>query len=234
MELKRILAKDSRRAIEEVSEQFGEDALVISSNKVNGQTEIIVAIDLEKNNVASKNKEETKNTDETFSDVLQQNLDASQQANAESQIHTKISANDWDREYLRAREIVDLVKTELSALRKEFKVNQQILKADTTLSLKDSLEPMSRFFEDTGLSLKLRALLFDNLNKCENLEDATVTAKRIIRENLPKKTSVGLNGTHLVVGNCGVGKTTATSELAKKSRRKEWNRANSYYQLQRF
>ena len=37
MELKRILAKDSRRAIEEVSEQFGEDALVISSNKVNGQ-----------------------------------------------------------------------------------------------------------------------------------------------------------------------------------------------------
>ena len=220
MELKRILAKDSRRAIEEVSEQFGEDALVISSNKVNGQTEIIVAIDLEKNNVASKNKEETKNTDETFSDVLQQNLDASQQANAESQIHTKISANDWDREYLRAREIVDLVKTELSALRKEFKVNQQILKADTTLSLKDSLEPMSRFFEDTGLSLKLRALLFDNLNKCENLEDATVTAKRIIRENLPKKTSVGLNGTHLVVGNCGVGKTTATSELAKKAAEK--------------
>ena len=34
MELKRILAKDSRRALEEVSQTFGDDALVISSGKV--------------------------------------------------------------------------------------------------------------------------------------------------------------------------------------------------------
>ena len=46
MELKRILAKDSRRALEKVSDEYGNDALVISSAKVNGQTEVIVAIDL--------------------------------------------------------------------------------------------------------------------------------------------------------------------------------------------
>ena len=50
MELKRILAKDSRRALEKVSDEYGDDALVISSAKVNGQTEVIVAIDLHSEN----------------------------------------------------------------------------------------------------------------------------------------------------------------------------------------
>jgi flagellar biosynthesis GTPase FlhF len=46
MELKRILAKDLRRATEKAVKLYGEDVLVISNAKVNGQHEVIVAVDL--------------------------------------------------------------------------------------------------------------------------------------------------------------------------------------------
>ena len=46
MELKRILARDTRAANEKAVALFGPDVLVISSSKVRGQTELIVAVDL--------------------------------------------------------------------------------------------------------------------------------------------------------------------------------------------
>ncbi len=52
MELKRILAKDSRRALEKVSDEYGNDALVISSAKVNGQTENSAQYEMIKRNIA--------------------------------------------------------------------------------------------------------------------------------------------------------------------------------------
>ena len=47
MELKRILAKDIRRATEKAVALYGNDVLVISSCQVRGQTELIVAVDIE-------------------------------------------------------------------------------------------------------------------------------------------------------------------------------------------
>jgi len=46
MELQRILARDTRTAMEKVFSLYGEDAMVVANNKIKGQTEIIVAIDL--------------------------------------------------------------------------------------------------------------------------------------------------------------------------------------------
>ena len=46
MELKRILAKDLRRATEKAVKLYGDDVLVISNAKVNGQVEVIVAVDV--------------------------------------------------------------------------------------------------------------------------------------------------------------------------------------------
>ena len=47
MELKRILGKDNRQAMEEVVRLYGPDALVVSGHKINGKFELIVAVDLE-------------------------------------------------------------------------------------------------------------------------------------------------------------------------------------------
>ena len=46
MELKRILARDLRAATEKAVSLYGTDALVVSHEQVNGQTEVIVAVDL--------------------------------------------------------------------------------------------------------------------------------------------------------------------------------------------
>lgn len=46
MELQRVLAHDTRKAMEKVYELYGEDAMVVSNKKAHNQTELIVAIDL--------------------------------------------------------------------------------------------------------------------------------------------------------------------------------------------
>jgi flagellar biosynthesis GTPase FlhF len=46
MELKRIIARDTRAANEKAVALYGPDVLVISSSKVRGQTELIVAVDI--------------------------------------------------------------------------------------------------------------------------------------------------------------------------------------------
>ena len=45
MELKRILARDTRSANEKAMQLYGNDVLVISTQQVGDQTELIVAID---------------------------------------------------------------------------------------------------------------------------------------------------------------------------------------------
>ena len=47
MELQRILAKDSRSAMEQVHTLYGKDALVVSNKRAKDKTELIVAVDLE-------------------------------------------------------------------------------------------------------------------------------------------------------------------------------------------
>ncbi len=49
MELQRILAKDSRSAMEQVHQKYGIDALVVSNKRANNKTELIIAIDFEDN-----------------------------------------------------------------------------------------------------------------------------------------------------------------------------------------
>ena len=47
MELKRIIARDSRTATEKAMSLYGPDVLVIANQSIDGQTELIVAIDIE-------------------------------------------------------------------------------------------------------------------------------------------------------------------------------------------
>nr|MDH4376794.1 hypothetical protein [Ramlibacter sp.] len=45
MELKRILAKDSRTAMDIANKRYGKDVLVVSSQSVGGQVELVVALE---------------------------------------------------------------------------------------------------------------------------------------------------------------------------------------------
>jgi len=56
MELKRILARDSRAANDKALQLYGPDVLVISSQRVDNQTELIVAIDTQEDALAAEPK----------------------------------------------------------------------------------------------------------------------------------------------------------------------------------
>ena len=60
MELKRFIADNSREALMQVKQQYGEDTLIISTNKVGKKTEVICAIEEPETNRESKNPYEDK------------------------------------------------------------------------------------------------------------------------------------------------------------------------------
>ena len=76
MELIRILAKDSRSATEEVLKKYGDDALIISNQRINGKNELIVAVDLEEanRNVNNKSSENYNEPAIDFADIFESKL----------------------------------------------------------------------------------------------------------------------------------------------------------------
>ena len=163
MELKRILAKDSRRALERVSDEYGNDALVISSAKVNGQTEVIVAIDLHSEN--STDSVETtdstkKETNQSFEKFLKQEIAADSKNGYIPKVsEDKLEKKAGDIEYIRMREIVDLIKLELASIRKEFSLSKKLNLTDGNLPISNEVTPLVSFFEESGMPSSLKALL---------------------------------------------------------------------------
>ena len=48
--LKRLIAEDSEEALQNVRTTYGEDALIVSTNKIGTKTEVICAVDLQPDN----------------------------------------------------------------------------------------------------------------------------------------------------------------------------------------
>ena len=88
MELKRILARDTRSATERAMSLYGPDVLIIANHRVGGQTELVVAVEMsapaahlhvfDNDNpfakVASAHKEPTMDFGASFGDHLGQAL----------------------------------------------------------------------------------------------------------------------------------------------------------------
>ncbi len=132
MELKRILAKDIRRATEKAVALYGQDVLFVSNSRVNGMTEVIVAVDVAPEPWTVTGE---RGDGERFGQVLQQSfksLDKGATASDEestdepedlplpsrkTDYHSgKRETEDSEssaqnaRDYIRGREIVDLVR----------------------------------------------------------------------------------------------------------------------------
>ena len=205
MELQRVLAADSRSAMERVVQLYGNDALVVSNKKAKDQTEIIVAIDLADKSAEALNELQAPRLEEpraalgtmpSFDDVMESQIfrstpdDAEQnklpddltaqlvdeftedtnilfkqelerQALIEQQTDNTRLAE--DRDNLKAREIVDLVKQELAVMRNEFKLAQQLDAWSGTHSVADEMRPLIEAFNETGMPIGLRALVTEPL-----------------------------------------------------------------------
>jgi flagellar biosynthesis GTPase FlhF len=274
MELKRIIARDTRAANQKAVALYGPDVLVISSSKVRGQTELIVAVDVppisieaavaetfvptEKTYALSKESSTEESiispTGASFGQVMEETMTRQKASSSDkaalpagfvsaaalkskakavlppeaavaievptpaaASVNTvAVQAAQDERDTLRGREIVELVREELASLRKEFKLSQQMAWQGAGLSR--SLHPLRNALQEAAIPVALRALLVDSIQSFEDVEPAIEEIRRQLVHSM-QHSSVGLpeTGVHVLAGPSGAGKSLMVARLAQQA-----------------
>jgi flagellar biosynthesis protein FlhF len=268
MELKRIIARDTQAANEKAVALYGPDVLVISTAKVKGKTELIVAVDVEPLTAETAVAESFVPTEKTYSlssqtaaqpapveapepapfgkvlnDTMAQHkrlgkpakapatgfvpaaaLKQTVQAQAAPAPEVKppvvpeevLPAQQMaeERDTVRGREIVQMVREELATLRKEFKLSQQMAWQGTGLAR--SLMPLRNALQEAAIPVALRALLIDSIQSFEDVEPALEEIRRQLCHSM-QQSSVNAPelGVHVLAGPSGSGKSLMVARLAQ-------------------
>ena len=230
MELQRILAKDSRSAMEQVHTHYGKDALVVSNKRAKDKTELIVAVDLEadlKNSLDEINLGNCGHhlsSSSNFQDVMEEKVFGTQVQEKDMVSDKGILMavpNEYEdqtedalreREKLRSREIVDLVKQEFAIMRREFKLSEQ----NRDHSLSSEMSPILEALTEVGMPVKLKALITSLVDQNGSISDIFKNVSTEIGSNLHSKNILeNMEGIHIITGSPGVGKTLLSAKIAR-------------------
>ena len=241
MELKRILARDTRSATEQAMALYGKDVLIISNHRVGGQTELVIALEVEtveveaseddlleiETTAASNSIEdspaksaETKAKDSAgFDDHLANALLGPLRAaaiNTEAKAMPAMTLAEQTRENERGKEIVSLVIEELSALRQEIRMNQQVSAWETQQQWPEHLQALVNNLCEAPVPSALRTLLLSGLKEQKNLSEAKSSLQQQLLCNLKSRSQPFiLSGVHALAGSSGAGKTLMTVRWAQ-------------------
>lgn len=256
MELKRILARDSRSANEKAIQLYGPDVLIISTQRVDQQTELIVAVDVcvpPANEAAhavslaqtpSETGGPSKSVEFTpFSQVFQQ-ASSGQLTSASPQNEVPSPVVEAARvdsafplsnpsvataepappaaeaavvayEQQRNHEIVDLLRQEMAALRKEFSLSRQMQVWQPASGQHPEIQKLTIAMADAGIPTGMRALLTDGIAHLESLEEAwPVMGGTLMSALQSTAAAVPDKGVHVLCGPTGSGKTSMLGRLA--------------------
>ena len=293
MELKRILARDTRSATEQAMAMYGPDVLIISNNRVAGQTELVVALDVAAESATSVLNEEMptvmptvpavaaspekmekieakeatpSGTDNAFGDhlhvlvtrgaVVSAQAPAPAPAPAEvAQVKTpaevkktaikaapvekkksvrKVAAPsakkapppklppteevraDGQHEQIRSQEIVSLVREELAALRREFRLSHQTMGWESQQRWSEPIAPIVENLVQSAMPFELRTLLLDGLKEQNTFKQAVKSIRDTLMCNLKRpQAALPTTGVHVLAGPSGAGKTLMVARLAQ-------------------
>lgn len=240
MELQRVLAHNTRQALDQVHKLYGENALVVSNKRTKDRTEVIVAIDLKKNahnaldelqipaidRPALQDNGETDFQSVMESEVFAPGIKSEPKGVAEkpqiaegldTQIIEKLQEPAMDeRDHLRAREIVDLVKQELAVMQREFKLAQQLDVWAGTNAVSEEMRPLIEALNETGIPIALRTLITESIDKNADMSQALMDIKSVLGAGIKHIDLLPtLSGMHIVAGGSGCGKTLMAGRLAK-------------------
>ena len=229
MELQRILAKDSRAAMDQVNRLYGQDALVISNKRTRNKTELIVAVDLNEgaenalNEVQMRTSERfTNNHDsgESFDDIMESKIFNTSGTQGKSVHNNTRRMNsepsiDQEKETKNAQEIVSLVKSELAVMRRELLLSQQLATWPGVEVISNQIQPLIKALNETGISLSLKTLITSLISDLSSIEEATQKITEAISNNMPTLNLLDqMSGVHLFAGTPGAGKTTMIGKIA--------------------
>ncbi len=253
MQLKRILARDSRAATDQAIALYGADVLIISNHQVNGRTELVVALDVPAQaNAADLSGQpalgmvaapsastaalpradllQAKGGAANFLDALRQAEKASasdalepsdeQPATFKASAPTVSTAPQTKaqdaRDYLRGREIVDLVRDELASLRREFRLTQQTASWQQGLQLAEPVRSLARALGEAPMPQALRALMLDTLQDHASEDTALGAFKSVLSHTLARPdAALPTQGVHVLAGPSGAGKSLMAARLAR-------------------
>lgn len=236
MELQRILAKDSRTAMDQVNNLYGKDALVVSNKRAKGKTELIVAIDLETDSESVLKDLEVQgecqkldsisdnlNFDQVMESKIFKTTNDSPSESAKTTLlgsspkstNRDIDFAAEDRERLKSREIVDLVKQELTAMRHEFKLSQRLEFWSDTHNVPKEVQPLIDALNRTGMPAPLQSLVSDIASQVDINSDIIGSIADSLAESLSHIEILDeMGGVHIFGGSAGSGKTLSMLKVA--------------------
>lgn len=240
MELQRILAKDTREAMAKVHALYGDDALVISNKKARKQTEVIVAIDMAidaNTMITSLSPAKSQisiptNIDElSFNQVIESQIFRSSptlESKSNVGVPAKISVADVkntnddnslsveDRDYLKARELVDLVKNELGAMRRELRISQELEANKAVSQVPAELSLLITSLDAAGIPAALRILVSNMIAKESKVDSATKLISKSLGSAIKHNPVLeAMEGIHVIAGRSGSENTLMAMRIAK-------------------
>ena len=240
MELQRILAKDTREAMAKVHALYGDDALVISNKKARKQTEVIVAIDMAVDaNTMITSLSPTKsrisvhaNPDElSFNQVIESQIFRSSptlDSKSNARVPHKTSVVDTrntnddnrlsveDRDYLKARELVDLVKNELGAMRRELRISQELEANRAVSQVPAELSLLITSLDAAGIPAPLRILVSNMIAKESKVDSAIKLISKSLGSAIKHSPVLKeMEGIHVIAGRSGSENTLMAMRIAK-------------------
>jgi flagellar biosynthesis GTPase FlhF len=128
-------------------------------------------------------------------------------------------AAEQDRhEYLRGQEIVSLVRDELAALRKEFRMTQQMNMWPMGSPVHPAVQSLKQSLQEAPIPAALKALLLDSIHQLDSQENALNEIKNQLLHSIGDvQRALPDSGVHAICGQSGSGKTLTVARLAQQA-----------------
>lgn len=217
MELKRVLGKDNRHAMEEVVRLFGPDALVVSGHKVKGKFELIVAVDIEADPALIDVPDTELAMDKPRSPAAKVDPSSFKDVLHGREEPVLVETANQTHESVRAQEIVELFREEIQVLKREIQETRKASAWHMQMSNPQTLTSWQKALMDHPMPSRLKTLLIDSLADISDSDQAEAQLHAILSEGLTSamEQPEDISGVHAFFGPSGSGKTTLIGKLAR-------------------
>lgn len=233
MELKRILARDSRTANEKAIQLYGKEVMIISSQRVDNQIELVVAVDTGTDreqaalDTAEKSAPRSTAPTTTFGKVLQDMQLAPVSGSREDPIPEPAawlikdagqaeaavaSAN----EVQRSQEIVSLLRQEIATLREDLLLTMRSRMAVHGSGMAPVAQDIMHRLAEAGMPSSMQLLFESTLDKVQSVPEGLSLVGQTLYKTMKRKVGLQpMSGWHALVGPSGSGKTSMVARLAQ-------------------